>query len=179
MLDFSNIKIKGEKRGLDSAMVSIERVPVSKSILVSGLSDNTTHDAIQLHFESRRNNGGPVKKIQFGPGRDRAVVVFEDEGGSSLFSNYTVCQGSVLLRQSGVHCLFSKCRLSSIHNKSYGHAVSSQTFSFLSPFFFKASTKMKLKSLSLLKKQKNKKGCPFCLVLEGKHYLGLHSFSWK
>ncbi|KAL9963045.1 hypothetical protein ACROYT_G032208 [Oculina patagonica] len=76
--DFRKIKTKGERRGLDSAKVSIEQVPVCTSILVSGLSDNTTHDAIELHFESRRNSGGPVKKVDFVPKSGRAVVVFQD-----------------------------------------------------------------------------------------------------
>ena len=81
ILDFSRIKTKGEKRGLNSAKVAIEHVPVCKSILVSGISDNTTHDAIELHFESRRNSGGPVESIHFVPKSGRAVVVFEDPKG--------------------------------------------------------------------------------------------------
>ena len=80
-LDFQRIKTKGEKRPLDSAEVSIQQVPACKSILVSGLSDNTTDDAILLHFESRRNNGGPVEKVEFVPNSDRAVVVFQDPAG--------------------------------------------------------------------------------------------------
>ena len=82
LLDFSKIKTKGEKRGLDSAKVSIERVPVCTSIIVTGLSDNTTHDAIELHFESRRNSGGPVERVDFVPGSGRAVVAFKDPRGS-------------------------------------------------------------------------------------------------
>ena len=62
-LDFRRIKAKGEKRKLDSAEVSIQQA--GKSILVSGLSDNTTHDAIQLHFESGKSSGGPVRRVQF------------------------------------------------------------------------------------------------------------------
>ena len=80
-LDFQRIKTKGEKRRLDSAKVSIQQVPACKSILVSGLSENTTYDAIRLHFESRRNNGGPVEKVEFVPNSDRAVVVFQDPAG--------------------------------------------------------------------------------------------------
>ena len=82
LLDFSRIKTKGEKRGLDSAQLSIEQVPVCTSILVSCISDNTTHDAIELHFESRRNSGGPVERVQFVPKSGRAVVVFQDPKGS-------------------------------------------------------------------------------------------------
>ena len=81
ILDFSRIQTKGEKRGLDSAKVVIEQVPVCTSIVVSGISENTTHDAIELHFESRRNSGGPVKSVDFVPKSGRAVVVFEDPKG--------------------------------------------------------------------------------------------------
>ena len=62
-LDFRRIKTKGEKRKLDSAEISIQQA--CKSILVSGLSDNTTHDAIQLHFESGKNSEGSVERVQF------------------------------------------------------------------------------------------------------------------
>ena len=81
ILDFSRIKTKGEKRGLDSAKVTIEQVPVCTSIVVSGISENTTHDAIELHFESRRNSGGPVESVHFVPKSGRAVVVFQDRRG--------------------------------------------------------------------------------------------------
>ena len=81
ILDFGRIKTKGEKRGLNSAKVTIEQVPVCRSIVVSGMSDNTTHDAIQLHFESRRNSGVPVESVHFVPESGRAVVVFEDPKG--------------------------------------------------------------------------------------------------
>ena len=82
--DFSKVKTKGERRGLDSAQVSIERVPVCTSIFVSGISDNTTHDAIELYFESQRNSGGPVANVQFQLNSGRAVVVFQDPKGLKL-----------------------------------------------------------------------------------------------
>jgi len=80
-LDFSRIKTKGEERGLDSAKFSIEQVPACKSIVVSGISDTTTPDAIELYFESRRRGGGPVERVQFVPKSGVAVVVFEDPKG--------------------------------------------------------------------------------------------------
>ena len=80
-LDFQRIKPEGEKRPLDSAEVSIQQVPACKSILVNGLADNTTHDAIRLHFENRRNSGGPVERVQFVPKSGTAVVVFQDPAG--------------------------------------------------------------------------------------------------
>ncbi|PFX11672.1 Poly [ADP-ribose] polymerase 14, partial [Stylophora pistillata] len=75
---FRKIKTKCEERGLDGAQVSIEQVPVCKSILVTGFSENVTHDFIELYFESRRNGGGPVEKVHYRPKSGRAVVVFQD-----------------------------------------------------------------------------------------------------
>jgi len=80
-LDFSKIKTKGEDRGVDSAKIIIEQVPVTTSILVSGISDNTTHDAIELYFENARYGGGPVERVDFIPQGGRAVVVFQDAKG--------------------------------------------------------------------------------------------------
>ena len=79
-LDFSKTKSKVEKRLLDSAKLTIEQVSVSTGIVVSGISDNTTHDAIELYFECPRY-GGPVERVQFIPKRGRAVVVFQDPKG--------------------------------------------------------------------------------------------------
>jgi len=80
-LDFSKIKTKGKQRGVDSAKVTIEQVPVTASILVSGISDDITHDAIELYFESSRYGGGPVERVDFIPQGGRAVVVFQDPKG--------------------------------------------------------------------------------------------------
>ena len=82
------MKFKGEKRGLDKAKVSIEQVPVCKTILVTGFSENTTHDAIKLYFESPRNSGGPVEKVHYVPKRGRAVVVFQDTRGLYIVGYY-------------------------------------------------------------------------------------------
>ena len=68
---------------MDSARVTIQQVPVCRSILVSGISENTTQDAIELCFESPRNNGGPVETVRFKPKSDRAVVVFQNSTGQN------------------------------------------------------------------------------------------------
>ena len=74
------IKTKCEERGPDDAKVSIEKVPVCKSILVTGFSD-ITHDFIELYFDSRGNGWGPVEKVHHVPESSRAVVVFQDAKG--------------------------------------------------------------------------------------------------
>ena len=50
---------------------------------MSGISQDTTHDAIELFFESPRNNGGPVEKVRFQPESGSAVVVFQDPKGKT------------------------------------------------------------------------------------------------
>ena len=66
---------------MDSAKVTIDKVPVCTSIAVSGISDNTTRDAIELYFESPKYGGGPVERVEFIPKGSRAVVVFRDPKG--------------------------------------------------------------------------------------------------
>ena len=79
--DYNKIKTRVEKISLDSAKISIERVPICKSILVSGIASDTTHAIIELFFESARNNGGPLQKVRFQPETGCALVVFQDTGG--------------------------------------------------------------------------------------------------
>ena len=66
---------------MNTCRVTLHRVPICKSILVSGISDDTTHHSIELYFESLRNSGGPVEKVLFKPKSGRAVVVFQDFTG--------------------------------------------------------------------------------------------------
>lgn len=77
MLKNNNIlvTVADDRKRLDNP-----QVPVYKSIFVTGISDNTTHDAIMLCFESRRNRGGPVENVHFEPSSGCAVVVFQDRG---------------------------------------------------------------------------------------------------
>ena len=107
LLDFNKVKTKGERTGLDCAKVSIEQVPVCTCIIVNGISDDTTHDAIKLNFESPRNSGGPVETVHFVPKSGLAVVVFQDPRGSWLICNY----GQRSFPQAK-RLTISKCRLS-------------------------------------------------------------------
>lgn len=77
------MKEKAERRGLASAQVTIHRVPVSRSILVSGLLNDTTHEAIKAYFERRSSKGGPVETVRFKPKSGQAVVVFQDSAGKN------------------------------------------------------------------------------------------------
>lgn len=90
--DYSKIKTRGEKIGLDSAKISIERVSVCKSILVSGISSDTTHDVIKPFFEIGRNNGGSVQKVRFHAETGCALVVFQDARGKRNFLSLSLLQ---------------------------------------------------------------------------------------
>ena len=68
---------------MDSARVTIQRVPVCRGILVSGISEDATQDAIELFFESPRNNGVPVETVRFKSESGRAVVVFQNSTGQN------------------------------------------------------------------------------------------------
>lgn len=68
--------------------MSIEQVPVCKSIVVTGFSDDTTHEEIELFFESCRNNGGPVEKVTYVPECHQAIVVFQEVTGLLLNDVY-------------------------------------------------------------------------------------------
>ena len=71
------MKTKEDKRGLASVKVSIKQVTVCTNVVVSGISDNATHDASEPYFESRINSVGPVERPKIG----RAVVVFQNPKG--------------------------------------------------------------------------------------------------
>ena len=56
-------------------------------ILVSGISDDTTHDVIKLYFQSPKNNGGPVERALFKSKTGRAVVTIAFQYLTGLNSN--------------------------------------------------------------------------------------------
>ena len=81
----TKISVKSRPKAKEEAWIQLrlpsEQVPVCTSIVVSGISDNTTRDAIELYFESRKYGGGPVERVELLKG-GRAVVVFQ---GSKRF----------------------------------------------------------------------------------------------
>ena len=78
--DFNTAKQRVADRVLDGSSLSIERVPVCSSIMVSGLSTKTSHDGLENYFSLPRI-GGDVSKIEFKKGDDHAIVTFEDSTG--------------------------------------------------------------------------------------------------
>ena len=58
-----------------------------KSILVSGISEDTTHYFIKLYFQSPKNSGGPVERVLFKSKNGRAVANSVSAGFTGLNSN--------------------------------------------------------------------------------------------
>ena len=82
-LDFNKAKQKIEQKRLDGVQLEIRRVEVCQTIHVSGLSQNTTTDALQLHFENTRRSGGDaVQEMDYNSGEDQAVVHFASPKGT-------------------------------------------------------------------------------------------------
>ena len=57
-------------------------------VLVSGLPEGATENALHIHFQKKKNGGGEVKEVKLLPGK-KAIVVFEDIEGS-VFSIYPI-----------------------------------------------------------------------------------------
>ncbi|XP_033731448.1 LOW QUALITY PROTEIN: uncharacterized protein LOC117321077, partial [Pecten maximus] len=76
--DFEKVEQACQKSSLDDCVLEVKRVPVSLSILVSGVSEKTTLSTLEFYFENTRRSGGgdvtDVKEIS-----DRTFVIsFED-----------------------------------------------------------------------------------------------------
>ncbi|KAK3739754.1 hypothetical protein QZH41_013603 [Actinostola sp. cb2023] len=75
--DFNKAKQRVADRELDGSRLTIERVLVCSSIMVSVLSTKTSHDGLKNYLSLPRI-GGDVSKIEFKKGDDHAIVTFED-----------------------------------------------------------------------------------------------------
>lgn len=80
----ANRVIQHEKHVLNGATldVSIEMSETSKTILVTGLSSQTTKDSLWNYFENtRRSGGGYVESVEIQRDNGVAFVTFEDASG--------------------------------------------------------------------------------------------------
>lgn len=75
MTDIKNLLEKG--RPLEGALLKMSNPPLCNSILVTGLSANTTKEAIEMYFENERNGGGNIYgDVIYQKSKQRAVVSF-------------------------------------------------------------------------------------------------------
>lgn len=70
------------KKKLEGAVLKISTPPVCNSILVTGLTKNTTKQAIEMYFENEQNGGGRTYgDVTYQKDKGRAVVSFCDPQG--------------------------------------------------------------------------------------------------
>ncbi|XP_033729496.1 uncharacterized protein LOC117318642, partial [Pecten maximus] len=76
--DFEKVEQACQKSSLDKCFLEVKRVPVSPSILVSGVSEKTTLSTLEFYFENtRRSGGGDVTDVKEISNRT-FVISFED-----------------------------------------------------------------------------------------------------
>lgn len=80
-------KVHKDRKGLNKCKLRLERVPICTSILVTGLSGETSHDAIHHYFENERKSGGKGVRHVERKGKDKAIVYFEDPGSKKTVLN--------------------------------------------------------------------------------------------
>jgi RNA recognition motif-containing protein len=76
-------KILQNNKPLEGAILEISNPPVCNSILVTGLTKNTTKEAIEMYFENyERSGGGKIYgDIIYLKNKGKAVVSFCDPQG--------------------------------------------------------------------------------------------------
>ena len=72
---------KCHQRRLDGSSLTVEHLPVCNCLLVTGLSLQTTKDAILLHFENPKRGVGEVDKLERSAEQGWALVFFKDPRG--------------------------------------------------------------------------------------------------
>uniref|UniRef100_C3YS03 Poly [ADP-ribose] polymerase n=1 Tax=Branchiostoma floridae TaxID=7739 RepID=C3YS03_BRAFL len=77
--DFDKMVTKAQSRLLEGQQLTMERVPVTDAIIVTGLPDNVSRDLLELYFEREiGSSGGSVTEIKMDSSTGTAVVQFDD-----------------------------------------------------------------------------------------------------
>ena len=75
-------RVLSYKKPLEGASLKITNPPVCNSILITGLSEKTSKQAIEMYFENERNGGGKIYgDVIYQKDHQRAVVSFCDPEG--------------------------------------------------------------------------------------------------
>ena len=70
------------EKPLEGAILKISKPPVCNSILIKGLTKNTTKDTIEMYFENKKNGGGKIYgDAIYQKEKGKAVVSFCDPRG--------------------------------------------------------------------------------------------------
>ena len=69
-----------KKRTLDGMNINIHKIPISTSILVSGTSESTTQETVELYFDNKKRCGADgVERVEY----------IEDEGFRVFYEDHT------------------------------------------------------------------------------------------
>ncbi|XP_068017174.1 protein mono-ADP-ribosyltransferase PARP10 isoform X2 [Melanerpes formicivorus] len=63
--------------GPEGARIQLQRVPRTPQVLVRAAVPGLSHDLLELYFENRRSGGGSVSDVKVLPGRQAAIVTFQ------------------------------------------------------------------------------------------------------
>ncbi len=75
------------EKGLEETVLKISNPPVCNSVLVTGLTKNTTKQTIEMYFENKNNGGGKIYgDIIYQNDKGKALVSFCDPQGKVVFS---------------------------------------------------------------------------------------------
>ncbi len=81
-------KILENKKRLEGAALKISNPPVCNSILITGLTETTTKQAIEMYFEKEKNGGGKIYgDIIHQRDEGKAIVSFCDPHGKFKIRN--------------------------------------------------------------------------------------------
>ena len=81
-------KVLKYKKPLEGTFLKITNPPVCNSILVTGLSEKTSKQAIEMYFENEKNGGGKIYgDVIYQKDHQRAVVSFCDPEGKFYYLN--------------------------------------------------------------------------------------------
>ena len=85
MVDNGTMKFKGEEMTIKWYESKLAEDEVDgddhRRVLVTGLPSNVDEEAIQMFFESKRQDGGPVEDVKYEESEGQAVVTFEESSG--------------------------------------------------------------------------------------------------
>lgn len=83
--DFIKLETACHKKALHKYYLTVDRVPISNCLFVSGLTDGTSESTLKYYFENKeRSGGGTVTCIKINHRDSTCLVYFDDHTGITL-----------------------------------------------------------------------------------------------
>ena len=90
-VDFDKLKLACQMITLDKCHLDVEKVPITKSVVVRGFGPNTSQDALEFYFNNRRRSGGTgVLETKMIAEEGVCIVSFEEPEGNSKLKRRVV-----------------------------------------------------------------------------------------